>query len=153
MTDEHVCVSVCVLVLRSHSHAQRSTTEFILLVSSAPAMWPLAISTVITCPVSDLPTVSPPGCCDADLCSASLSLYILNDFCQTSYLNICPSDLCQICTACRTMVVDDQSGISFSIRQWMLSRQPIIVGLIHRTEFRRHSPDGVSYNKRSSVCG
>jgi len=64
MTDEHVCVSVCVLVLRSHSHAQRSTTEFILLVSSAPAMWPLAISTVVTCPVSDLSTVSPPGCCD-----------------------------------------------------------------------------------------
>jgi len=36
-----------------------------------------------------------------------------NDFCQTSYLNIYQTDLRQICSICRTVVVDERSEVSF----------------------------------------
>ena len=49
----------------------------------------------------------------------------------------------------RTMAVDDQYEISFSIPLRTLPWQPIFVGFIHRTGFRWHSADGVSaYGKK-----
>jgi len=43
----------------------------------------------------------------------------------------------------RTVAVDDQSEVSFSIPQGTLPRQPNFVGFIHTTEFWPHSADGV----------
>ena len=44
------------------------------------------------------------------------------------------SDLCQIFMDARTAALDDESEISFLIRQRMLPRQQVSVGFIHRTE-------------------
>ena len=54
--------------------------------------------------------------------------FILNDSCQTSYLTIYLTDLSQIFTVGRTMAVDDQPVISFSVPQGMLPWQPNFVG-------------------------
>jgi len=58
---------------------------------------------------------------------------IFNDFCQTTYLKIYCTDLCQILRVDRPVAVDDQSEISFSIPQGTLPWQPIFVGFIHTT--------------------
>jgi len=41
-------------------------------------------------------------------------LFILNDFCQTNYLNIYRTGLHQIYRICRIMAVDERSEVSFS---------------------------------------
>jgi len=73
------------------------------------------------------------------ICSASVSyLFILlfcDDSCQTCYLKIYQTDLCQIVTVGRSVAVDDQSEISFSVPQGILPWQVISVGCIHRTDF------------------
>ena len=43
----------------------------------------------------------------------------------TIYLKIYSTDLCQISTFGRTMAVDDQSEISFSVPRWTLPWQPV----------------------------
>jgi len=54
------------------------------------------------------------------------------------------TDLRQIFRVGRTIAVDDQSEISFSIPHGTLPWQPIFVSFIRRTKFRWHSVDGVS---------
>ena len=61
-------------------------------------------------------------------------LKIFNDFSQTDYLNIYQTDLRQIFRVGRTMAVNDQSEISFSISLVILPRQSIFVGFIHETD-------------------
>jgi len=49
-----------------------------------------------------------------------LLFLIFNDSCQTNYLKMYRTDLRQVLKADRTMHVDDQSKISFSITQGTL---------------------------------
>jgi len=56
-------------------------------------------------------------------------LFIFDDFCQTSYLKICPTDLFQF-SGLLELAIDDQSEIGFSILQGTLPRQRIFVGFI-----------------------
>ena len=62
-------------------------------------------------------------------------LFIFIDSWQTSDLKIYWTDLCQIFRVARTMAVDGQSEIRFSILEGTLSWQPIFVSFIHRTDF------------------
>jgi len=70
------------------------------------------------------------------ICSAPVYKFY-NDFCQTNNLKIYWTDLHQIFKIGRTMAVDDQHEISFSIPQYTLPWQPIFVGMIHRTSVVR----------------
>ena len=63
-----------------------------------------------------------------------LFLFNFSDSRQTNYLKIYCTDLRQIFRVGRTMTVDGQTEMSFSIPQGMLPWQPIFVGFIHRTE-------------------
>jgi len=63
-------------------------------------------------------------------------LFIFNDFCRPNYLEIYRTELYQIFRVGRTVAVDDQSEISFSIPRGMLPWQPIFASFIRRTEFR-----------------
>jgi len=47
------------------------------------------------------------------ICSAVISYF--NDFCQTNYLKLYRTDLRQIFSVGRSLAVDDQSEVSFSI--------------------------------------
>ena len=63
---------------------------------------------------------------------------IFNDFCQTNYLNICQTDLRQICRVGIIMAVDKRPGIRFSIPQetllWQLNLL-VLAASIHRLEW------------------
>jgi len=61
-----------------------------------------------------------------------VSYLFFNDFCLTNYLSIYQTNLCLNFTVGRTIAVDDQSEISFTIPQGMLPWQPIFVGIDRR---------------------
>jgi len=62
------------------------------------------------------------------ICSDSVSyLFIFNDSCQTNYLIIYQTNLCQIFKIGTTMAADNQHEISFSIFQAMLPRPFLLV--------------------------
>jgi len=58
---------------------------------------------------------------------------IFDDFCETNYLNIYRTDLCQIFEVSRSVAVDDE--ISFSVAQGTLPWQPIFAGFIDKIDF------------------
>ena len=62
------------------------------------------------------------GLCFADV----VFCYIFSDFSHTSYLNICGTDLHEICKIGRTVAVDKQSEVISWIPQGTLPRQPIL---------------------------
>jgi len=80
------------------------------------------------------------------MCSAAVSYFknIFNDSFQTIYLKIYWTDSYQICRVGRTLAVDDQYEISFSIYpsgDMMVATNlcwfyPQIWALFHRTEFQ-----------------
>jgi len=83
----------------------------------------------------------------------SILYLFVYDFCQTSYLDIHRTDLCKICRIGRTMAVDEQSEICFSIPQGTLLWQPILWGgrypqystqatQYRVSEFGQYLPDG-----------
>ena len=100
--------------------------------------------------------ISPLGLCKAQLkaglCSAFVCyVFIFNDFC----LNMCWTDLHEICLVGRSMAVDERSEVSFLITQGALLWQPIFFGLsasVHRIGFVWHSlpVHGGVYDKKFS---
>jgi len=64
-----------------------------------------------------------------------LPLFLFNDSCQTSYLKIYRTECHQACRVGRTMPVDDQSEISFSISQKKRCRCSQFCRIIDRTKF------------------
>ena len=65
-------------------------------------------------------------------CSAFVSyLFIVNDFCQTNYLNIYATDLHQICRVDRTAAVDERSEVSFFDHSRNVAAATIFVGFIN----------------------
>jgi len=78
--------------------------------------------------------ISPHAAAEGGLMFCLCLKKIINDFCQTDYLNIYQTDLRQIFRVGRTLAVNNQSEISFSIPQVLLPRQSIFVGFIHETD-------------------
>jgi len=60
-----------------------------------------------------------------------LYFFFFNDCVQTSCLNICRTDLREVCRVGRTVAVDERSVVSSSIPRGMLPGQPIFVGFLH----------------------
>jgi len=98
-------------------------------------------------PLAYGPDFSPSDCCEAAgglvFCCCFLFSYHIIDSCQTIYLNIYRT-LRQIFRICRTVFVDDQSEISFSIPQGTLQWRPFSVGFIYAAEPWQYSVNGVS---------
>jgi len=77
-----------------------------------------------------------------------LTYLFFNDSCQTNYLNIYWTDRRQICRVGRTMPVDDQAEITFTIPPWTLSWQPIFVDFFHKLSSGDIRQMALAYGKK-----